>query len=337
MSEEGKVRLIVVAIVAMLAVTMMVAGWQQSEANNFPLDRTINAQEGTGLSEDEEDDDEVSERYTSRDPIRIDGNEDFAEKAEENGWPGDGSEDDPYVIEGYEIDGGGYRYGIYIGNVTDHFVVRECYVHNVEGFPDPPDTIPSYLGPAGIYLFNSQNGRVEENRLYGGSLDEHGSWDTPSKIRLSNSEDNTIINNYLENSSIRLSHSSHNLITQNTIENTNISSPRGTGILVLGRESELNDIINNTISNRTHGIGISYDVGHGESAPEDNNIENNTFINVEEEIHKSIGVENGGSNNDNNSWFRTRSFYYSVILLGIFMIILGVGWRRVKGSGKNEG
>jgi len=289
------------------------------------------------LPRESENEEDSSENYTTRDPVRIDGNEDFAEKAEENGWPGDGSEDDPYVIEGYEIDGGGYRYGIYIGNVTDHFFVRECYVYNVEGFPDPPDTIPSYLGPASIYLFNSQNGRVEENRLYGGSLDEHGYTNTPSKIRLSNSEDNTIINNYLENSSIRLSHSSHNLITQNTIENTNISSPRGSGISVSGASSELNDIINNTISNKTYGIGIGYHLDHGESGPEDNNIENNTFINVEEEIAKSVSTEDGSSNNDDESWFQTRSFYYIAILLGVSLVILGVGWRRVKKEGKNEG
>jgi len=322
MSEEGKVRLIVVAIVAMLAVTMMVAGWQQSEANNFPLDRTINAQEGTGLSEDEEDDDEVSERYTSRDPIRIDGNEDFAEKAEENGWPGDGSEDDPYVIEGYEIDGGGYEsgyrangryeYGIYIGNVTEHFVIQECYIHNVTIISENmwlDDHHHDTQTPPGIFLHNSQNGRIEKNEIY---------------------------------SSIALSGSSYNVITNNIIRSVNFSSFDGHGITIIPssfdpvENSVYNDIRNNTISNKTIGITIIYYSVHGESIPVENKIENNTFNNIEKEIEEQWAVEDGGSNNDDDSWFQTRSFFYSVVLLGISVVILGVGWRRVKGSGKNE-
>ncbi|MFP4142644.1 MAG: NosD domain-containing protein [Thermoplasmata archaeon] len=323
MSEEGKVRLMVIPIVAMLAVTMIVAGWQQSEENDVSLDQQINAQKGTFLSEDDED----TLNYTTREPIRIDGNEDFAEKAEENNWPGNGSEDDPYVIEGYEIDGGGYGYGIFIGNVTNHFVVRECYVYNVSA--DHLEDLgqwPVYLSPSGIHLYNSENGRVEENRLYG----------TQSKIRLSNSEDNTIINNSIMNGSIRLSGGSHNMISHNLIQNHNKSAGTWNGIALFGR-TELNSVKHNTIMDKNYGIHISYDVGHNESAPEDNNIGNNTFTNVEEEIFKSIGTEDGGSNNndeENDSWFQTRSFYYIAILLGISAVIFALGWRRVKKEGK---
>ncbi|MFP4186075.1 MAG: hypothetical protein ACLFSM_07690, partial [Thermoplasmata archaeon] len=42
MSEEGKVRLMVIPIVVMLAVTMLVAGWQQGE------EQEINVDEGLG-------------------------------------------------------------------------------------------------------------------------------------------------------------------------------------------------------------------------------------------------------------------------------------------------
>ena len=41
--------------------------------------------------------------YTLHDPIKIEGDEDFAAQAASEGWPGDGSEENPYVIEGYEI------------------------------------------------------------------------------------------------------------------------------------------------------------------------------------------------------------------------------------------
>ncbi|MEF8873596.1 MAG: hypothetical protein V5A88_02870, partial [Candidatus Thermoplasmatota archaeon] len=75
-SNEGKARLIVIPIVVMLAITMLIPGYQQSEENDVSLDRQINAQKGTFLSEDDE---YASENYTTREAIRIDGNDDFAE------------------------------------------------------------------------------------------------------------------------------------------------------------------------------------------------------------------------------------------------------------------
>jgi len=288
------------------------------------------------LPRESENEEDSSQSYTSRDPIRIDGNEDFAEKAEENGWPGDGSEDDPYVIEGYEIKGGGDGYGIYIGNVTDFFVIRNSYVHNITGTQTTDSSFPSYLSDGWIILYNSQNGKIEENKFRGGSFEDGRISNSSRKIRISSSKENMIANNSIMNGSIRLSGGSHNIISHNLIQNQNISVGSWNGIALFG-QTEFNSVKDNTIINKNYGIHISYDIGHGDSAPEDNNIENNSFINVEEEIHKSIGVENGSSNNDDESWFQTRSFYYIAILLGVSLVILGVGWRRVKGSGKNEG
>ncbi len=93
--------------------------------------------------------------YELRDPIRIDRNEDFTAQ----GWPGDGSEEDPYLIEGYEIDGGGYGYSIYIGNVTNHFEVRECYLHNASGKEE------EYFRNSGLYLYNTTNGTILDNSV----------------------------------------------------------------------------------------------------------------------------------------------------------------------------
>ncbi len=90
-------------------------------------------------------------------PIRIDGNEEFASLAEERGWQGDGSAGDPWVIEGEVIDGREHGYGVYIGNVTDHFVVRGSHVHNATGRIDP------YFENTGIYIYNSENGTIVDN------------------------------------------------------------------------------------------------------------------------------------------------------------------------------
>ncbi|MFW9852674.1 MAG: right-handed parallel beta-helix repeat-containing protein [Candidatus Thorarchaeota archaeon] len=58
-------------------------------------------------------------------PIEIDSNSDF----ETLGCPGDGSLDDPYIIENYNIEStGALSYGIYITGTTAHFIIRNCYI-----------------------------------------------------------------------------------------------------------------------------------------------------------------------------------------------------------------
>lgn len=100
-----------------------------------------------------------AEGAVDEEPIRIDGDEYFEVWADSEGWDGDGSADDPWVIEGYSIDGRGMGYGIYIGNVTDHFIVRGCHVYNSSG------RIGEYYENSDIYIYNSKNGVVEGNML----------------------------------------------------------------------------------------------------------------------------------------------------------------------------
>ncbi|MFO7793324.1 MAG: right-handed parallel beta-helix repeat-containing protein [Thermoplasmata archaeon] len=92
-------------------------------------------------------------------PIRVEGNEEFASLADSEGWDGDGSADDPWVIEDYEIDGSDHGYGIYIGNVTDHFIIRGCHVYNSSG------GVGEYYDNSEIYIYNSRNGLIEDNTL----------------------------------------------------------------------------------------------------------------------------------------------------------------------------
>ncbi|MFO8109492.1 MAG: PQQ-binding-like beta-propeller repeat protein [Thermoplasmata archaeon] len=97
--------------------------------------------------------------YTPRTPIRINGNDDFTSANGVSNPDAEGNETDPYIIEGYEIDGGGYGYCIYIGNTTDHFVVRDNYLHNASGNPF------IYRMNSGIYLYNVNNGTLDNNTL----------------------------------------------------------------------------------------------------------------------------------------------------------------------------
>ncbi len=72
---------------------------------------------------------ETERSYTPHGIIRINSDAEFAQIAQQEGWPGDGSESNPYIIEGYEIDAQGVGNCIYIGNTTVHFIIRNCYLH----------------------------------------------------------------------------------------------------------------------------------------------------------------------------------------------------------------
>jgi len=117
--------------------------------------------------------------HTERDPIRIDSDDDFEDQAEDENWPGDGSQEDPYIIEEYQIGGGDHGYAIYIGNVSDHFTVRNCVLYNSSG------NNHEFFENTGLYLFNTVNGRLENNTLI----------DNQNGITTRSSENTVIIDN----------------------------------------------------------------------------------------------------------------------------------------------
>jgi parallel beta-helix repeat protein len=63
--------------------------------------------------------------FTNHEPIEIDSNSDF----EALGFPGSGTSEDPYIIEGYSIESTGtLSYGIYVTDTTAHFIIRNCHI-----------------------------------------------------------------------------------------------------------------------------------------------------------------------------------------------------------------
>ncbi len=95
-------------------------------------------------------------KYVSISPFRIDSNSDMDSAASSYGWLGDGSQSNPYLIEGYEIDAGGAGAGIYIGNVTRFFIISDCYIYGAD-----MDSEPYYPGAA-IALYNTEEvGRIQ--------------------------------------------------------------------------------------------------------------------------------------------------------------------------------
>jgi parallel beta-helix repeat protein len=177
-------------------------------------------------------------------PFRINSNAQFASMAASEGWQGNGTQGNPYVIENYDINGTGASDCIYIGNTTVHFIVRECYLH------DASNLQTQYYGSAGIQLYNTINGIISHNYV---SANQGGFkiW-ASSHISISN---NTVRNqNY---SGVGMG-SSNNI----TLSDNNISYNRG-GIYLDG--SRYNQILRNQIWNNTdpgvqlYGMGpVSY-------------------------------------------------------------------------------
>jgi parallel beta-helix repeat protein len=96
--------------------------------------------------------------YISHVPIIINSNADFALQ----GWPGAGTASDPWIIEGLDINGTGKGYGIFIGNTTDSFIIKDNIIYNCERLYSYPGSI--YC--AGILLNNVTTGLIINNTIH---------------------------------------------------------------------------------------------------------------------------------------------------------------------------
>lgn len=208
-----------------------------------------------------------------RDPFRIDSDLFFAAMADQEGWPGDGSEDDPYIIEGYDIDGEGYGYCIYIGNTTVHFIIKDNSLQGADGGDG------SFYSDSGVIFYNVQNGVVEENAIF---------WNQGSGVSLSESINNTVNNNHMfyNNKGIVIYLSESNIITNNVIESSSSS-----GITILFSS---NNVIKDGNIFRWNPVGLEV------SYSQNNVVEYNTFF--EENI--GIGLYEGDLNTIRKNTFR---------------------------------
>ncbi|MFQ5980459.1 MAG: right-handed parallel beta-helix repeat-containing protein [Candidatus Heimdallarchaeota archaeon] len=134
------------------------------------------------------------------DPIYIDEDSDFAAY----GFPGDGSESNPYVIENYNIFNSTATL-IHVENTTVHFEIRDNNLNGIDGSND------------GIFLSRVVNGTISSNTIF----------NCQTGINLFHSHDNTITNNYITNNfghGIFLDGSGSNTIDYNTISESGAST-----------------------------------------------------------------------------------------------------------------
>lgn len=170
---------------------------------------------------------EEASAYTPHGQIRILSDSDFTPA---NGViSGNGTEINPYIIAGWEIDAEGGD-GIKISQTTSHFIIRDCFLYH----GDSRFTV-------GIWLTNVLNGRIQ-----GVALTEMG-----RAIALTGSHNNTISNSHLYKNrhGVYLGGSDNNVI-----KNNNVSSGRW-GIY-LGN-SENNRIVGNVVYDNLYGVEIS--------------------------------------------------------------------------------
>jgi len=198
--------------------------------------------------------------YVSHSPITITGNADFASQ----GFLGSGSEEIPYVIEGYNITTAGAC--ITIQNTDMYFVIRNCLLiggaggtgielHTVINGEIRNNTISS--SGSGVYLYSSSDNTVVNNNISGNYFGVHLYSSSSNNMVLSNSISGNINNGVVFYSS-----------SDNTVAN-NIISGNGAGIYL--DDSLTNTIVNNVISGN---VGIGASIGMFSS----NNIVSNNTI-----------------------------------------------------------
>ena len=208
-------------------------------------------------------------RYLLHDVIRINNDNDFANQAASEGWPGNGSVDNPYIIQNYEINAQGNGSAIYIGNTTAYFVIKYCYLHSAS------NQYTFYLRGAGIMLYNVKHGIIRNNLI----KDNQG-----EGIYLKSSDNNNIINNNITNNDeygIYIYGSNDNTIINNDVTSNGKSNYDGVYVAY----SSGNAISSNYIANnKNNGIKLYHETGQ---------INNNTVSN-----NGASGIYVDNSNNN---------------------------------------
>jgi parallel beta-helix repeat protein len=178
-------------------------------------------------------------------PIQINGNDDFVAQ----GWPGSGTEEEPFLIEGVSI--ASDRICVNITNTAVHFKIKSCIISAIqsEGYPG-----------LGIFFANVSNGVVEDCDIitdYDGILifnsEDCGVFDSDvvgydAGIIVENSNDCNVLNNTVSDyigDGVHVANSNRTQVAFNSVEGGYDCQE---GIVVSGPSWNCT-IMNNTIAN----------------------------------------------------------------------------------------
>ena len=220
--------------------------------------------------------------------IVIDGDANFSDTALLEGWPGDGSAENPFIIDGLEIDRGGEEgHCISIRNTQVSFIMRNCRLTGAN-ITNPSFIVPPMLhsfltlSGAGVLLLNVSNGELVNNTC--NSNCRFG-------IYLMDSHLNTVVNNtcYSNGIGIFIWSSSSNTLVNNTC-NSNRQ-----GITLMNSHS--NTVANNTCSsNEDSGI----DLGGSHNIVANNTCNNNTYYGIQ--LYEATLNTVADNTCNNNTW-----------------------------------
>lgn len=169
--------------------------------------------------------------YTGHSAIIINGENNLLSTVTSEGWSGDGTSSNPYVISDYDITAS--TYCISITNTVSYIIIRNCSLHGASSY-------------GGIVLNSAQHVTIYNNTCYS---NYYG-------IQLvGGSNNNTIIANNVNSNNImgiRLDDSDDNMIANNVCTSGSYDS----GIRLTG--SDRNTIRDNTLTGHFHSILLSY-------------------------------------------------------------------------------
>jgi parallel beta-helix repeat protein len=212
-------------------------------------------------------------------PIAIDGDANFSDRALAQGWPGNGSPENPYIIDGLQIaqreldthDPNAEGGSIEIRNTQVSFTISNCYLTGGGIFLDNISNgliVDNFFNIAGIYLRQAHSTTVANNTCTSGggiSINLVGSdsntvsnntcYNDWTAILLWYSDSNTVVNNICtsnEYTGICLGNSDSNSVANNTCNDNHREDLTGIGISLW--ESESNTVVNNTCNSNDIGI-----------------------------------------------------------------------------------
>jgi parallel beta-helix repeat protein len=237
---------------------------------------------------------------------------------------GNGTSDDPYVIENLEINADGTKSGIEIRDTSKYLHIRNCTIINSEleessnGYGWGGITLDNcsnvniisctfkdnYIG---IYLNNSDQNTLSEN---------FASYNEGFGIGLFNSSKNIVFNNnasFNNEHGIVLTFSSNNTISNNHLSN-NGASFMGNGIIIY--ESELTIIFgNNVLYNNGEGITI---IRSHNTIISGNNVSNNGGNGISSSHSNIVIISNNYAINNHkygiNLWNSNNNTVYDNLL-----------------------
>ena len=207
-------------LVTTLIVLLMLFGLVQTPG-------ATNGRSATHLLRVSSEEIEETSQITPHVPIAIDGDFDFTATVQSEGWSGNGTKSNPYLIKNLLIDlGGSSGDCISIGNTRAYFIIQDCSLTGA--------SVNLY---SGIYLDNVTNGLLVDNSC----------WSNNYGIKIEDSNNNTLNNNTCYNNNwygIWLLRSGYNGVFDNICN----ESVYGSGIVV-----ELSDLGNEIFGNTCNG------------------------------------------------------------------------------------